>query len=247
GESFGAWRLGQDEELLGLVTSVNVACGWHAGDPVTMARTVCRACERGVAVGAHPGFPDLQGFGRRIMGVTPEEAYGFVLYQIGALAAFVRAAGARLVHVKPHGALYNMATKDRMLADAIGMAVRDFDPNLVLVALSGSELLRAGEALGLRVAAEAFADRGYEPDGSLTPRIRPGAVVENEEEAVARTLRLIKEGVVRSSQGVDVAIRAETICVHGDQPNAAILAWKIRQALEANGVELCSLAVERAK
>ena len=238
GESFGPWPMGRDEEVLPSVTSINVACGFHAGDPLVMRRTVRLAAERGVAVGAHPGLPDLQGFGRRTMAITPDEARGITLYQIGALDAFARAAGARLRHVKAHGALYNMAAKDRRLADAVASAVRDFDPSLVLVGLSGSELIKAGQGLGLACASEVFADRGVEPDGSLTPRGQPGAMIEDEELAVARVLRMVLEGRVTCSNGAEVAIRADTVCIHGDQPKALAFALRLREALTGAGVEV---------
>lgn len=238
GEGFGAWSMGQDGALLDMVTSANIACGAHAGDPATMARTVAAALAKGVAVGAHPSLPDLQGFGRRTMAITPEEARGLVLYQVGALEAFVRAAGGRLHHVKPHGALYNMVARDRALADAIAGAVRDFDPSLILVGLSGSELIRAGQTLGLACAQEAFADRGYEADGSLTPRSRPGALIEDEAEAVARALRMAREGRVTSRTGEDVALQADTLCIHGDQPRALGFARSLRQALSEAGIQL---------
>jgi len=244
GEGFGAWRMGQDEALLELVTSANIACGYHAGDPVTMARTVKAAVARAVALGAHPSLPDLQGFGRRNMAVTAEETYGLVLYQIGALHAFARAVGGRLHHVKPHGALYNMAARDRALADAIAQAVLDFDPSLILVGLSGSELIQAGSALGLACASEVFADRGYEADGSLTPRDQPGAMIEDEELAVARVLRMVREGKVASRTGEDLIIQAGTVCIHGDQPKALAFAKKLREALAAAGVEVRSFTPE---
>ena len=241
GESFGAWTMGRDEALLELVTSANIACGFHAGDPATMMRTVQCAAAKGVALGAHPSLPDLQGFGRRTMGITSEEARGLTLYQVGALEAFAKAAGTRLRHVKPHGALYNMAAKDRALADAIAGAVRDFEPSLVLVGLSGSELIRAGQEIGLRCASEVFADRGYEADGSLSPRGEPGAMITDEESAVSRVLRMVLEGRVESRTGVDVAIKAETVCIHGDQPKALAFARRLRKALEEAGVEVRAL------
>jgi UPF0271 protein len=241
GESYGAWTMGQDEALLELITSANIACGYHAGDPATMARTVARAAARGVAVGAHPSLPDLQGFGRRTMAVSPEEARGLVLYQLGALDAFARAAGTRVRHLKAHGALYNMAAKDRRLADAIAGAVRDFDPAVILVGLSGSELIRAGAAAGLACASEVFADRGVEPDGSLTPRGLPGAMIEDEELAVARVLRMALEGKVSGRDGRDVAIQADTVCIHGDQPKALTFARRLREALAGAGIEVMPL------
>jgi UPF0271 protein len=241
GESFGAWTLGQDEALLEHVTSANIACGCHAGDPATMARTVRAALAKGVGLGAHPGLPDLQGFGRRTMAITADEAYGLVLYQVGALAAFAKAAGGGLRHVKAHGALYNMAAKDDRLADAIARAVRDFDPALVLVGLAGSRLVQAGAALGLRCASEVFADRTYEPDGSLTPRSRPDALIEDEETAIARVVRMVRDGVVRCRTGLDVPVQAETVCIHGDQPRALVFARRLREALDAAGVPVRGL------
>ena len=241
GEGYGAWPLGQDEALLDLVTSANIACGFHAGDPATMARTVRWAVAKGVALGAHPSLPDLQGFGRRAMAVSPAEVRDLVLYQLGALDAFARAAGGRLRHLKAHGALYNMAARDRALADAIAGAVRDFDPALVLVGLSGSEQIKAGQALGLACASEVFADRGYEPDGSLTPRGRPDAMIEDEDLAVARVLRMVREGRVASRTGADVPLQADTVCIHGDHPKALAFARRLREALAAAGVEVLAV------
>ncbi len=238
GESYGAWTMGQDQALLDLVTSANIACGFHAGDPATMLRAVQLAVAKGVALGAHPSLPDLQGFGRRTMAVTPEETRGLTLYQMGALDAFAKAAQTRLHHVKPHGALYNMAAKDRSLADAIAGAVRDFDPSLILVGLSGSELIRAGERIGLRCASEVFADRGYEGDGSLSPRGQPGAMITDEDIAVARVLRMVLEGRVETRTGMEVALQADTVCIHGDQPKALAFARRLRSALEEAGVEV---------
>jgi UPF0271 protein len=241
GEGTGAWRAGQDDALLDLVTSANIACGFHAGDPSIMERTVKAALSRGVSVGAHPALPDLQGFGRRSMTISPDEAYSLVLYQIGALDAFVRAAGGKLHHIKPHGALYNQAAKDAGLADAIARAVRDFEPGLILMGLSGSELLRAGRALGLVCASEVFADRGYEPDGSLTPRGTTGAMIEDEGVAVSRVLRMIREGMVQSRTGEDVEVRADTVCIHGDHPQALAFARRLRKALAEEGVVVRTL------
>ena len=241
GESFGAWTMGRDEALLELVTSANIACGFHAGDPATMLHTVRCAAAKGVALGAHPSLPDLQGFGRRTMSITAEEARGLILYQVGALEAFARVGGARLRHVKPHGALYNMAARDRSLAAAIAGAVRDFDPSLILVGLSGGELIKAGQDIGLRCASEVFADRGYEADGSLSPRSEPGAMITDEEFAVARVLRMVLEGRVESRTGVDVPLQADTVCIHGDQPNALAFARRLRRALGEAGVEVRAL------
>jgi UPF0271 protein len=238
GESFGRWTLGDDARLMASISSCNVACGYHAGDPEVMRRTVRLAREHGVAIGAHPGLPDLAGFGRRAMSVSPAEVEDIVLYQIGALSAMVRAEGVRLQHVKAHGALYNMAIKDRGLADGIARAVAAFDPALLLFGLPGTELLRAGEAAGLPVAAEGFADRSYEADGSLTPRSQPGAVIDDPAEVVARAVRMAREGVAVSRTGEVVPMRVATICTHGDTPGSDALARRIREGLERAGVEV---------
>lgn len=238
GESFGAYTIGMDEKVIPFITSANVACGFHAGDPLVMQRTVALCKQSGAAVGAHPGFPDLQGFGRRQMKLTPAEAKACVQYQIGALKAFCDAAGVPLHHVKPHGALYNMAGKDRALADAICAAVKESAPGAVLLALSGSEMVKAAQAIGLPVANEVFADRGYRPDGSLVPRGTPGAMIEDEDEAIARVIRMVTEGKVTANDGTDIAIQADSVCVHGDGPKALAFVEKIGAALQAAGVEL---------
>jgi UPF0271 protein len=236
GESFGRWTLGSDTELMKAITSANVACGYHAGDPGVMRATVRLARAAGVAVGAHPGLPDLAGFGRRNMAVSAEEVEDMVLYQMGALAAIAACEGVRLQHVKPHGALYNMAVKDRGLADAIARAVRAFDAGLVLFALPGSELERAGRAGGLRVAREGFADRAYEADGSLTPRTRPGAVIHAPADVIGRAVRMARDGIVRATNGSDIPMRVDTMCTHGDTPQSHELARQLRAALEADGI-----------
>ncbi|HET7064083.1 MAG TPA: 5-oxoprolinase subunit PxpA, partial [Rudaea sp.] len=215
GESFGAWRMGQDAQVMPWITSANIACGFHAGDFSTMHQTVLLAKKHGVAIGAHVSLPDLQGFGRRELRVTPDEAYAMTLYQIGALAAFASAAETRVAHVKPHGALYNMAAKDAALANAIARAVRDFDKYLILVGLAGSALPAAGAAIGLRVAHEAFADRSYEADGSLTPRREAGAVIHDLDAAVAQAVQIATNGKVETRDGKIIDVRADTICVHG--------------------------------
>jgi UPF0271 protein len=238
GESFGAWRLGRDEEIMGYVTSVNIACGYHAGDPGTMRRTVQLAMRSGAAIGAHPGLPDLQGFGRREMAISPQEAHDLVLYQIGALQAFVRAEGGRLQHVKPHGALYNMAARDQALAGAIAEAVCRADPELILFGLSGSALIEAGQRVGLRTASEVFADRTYQADGSLTPRHRPDALVADAAAAVEQAMRMARTGKVATTQGQEITIEAHTICIHGDGPHALEYAMRIREALLAAGIRL---------
>ena len=236
GESFGAWSMGADAAVLGHVSSANVACGFHAGDPRVMHGTVQAALERGVAVGAHPSLPDLQGFGRRVMHISPQEAYDLVLYQTGALAAFCHALGGRLRHVKAHGALYNMAARDAMLAEAIAHAVRDFDPSLVLFGLAGSELVRAGRDAGLVVANEVFADRTYQPDGSLTARTQPNAVIHELQDALVQVECMLIEGSVRAVDGTRVAVEPDTICIHGDQPGAAEFARELRALLSRLGI-----------
>lgn len=238
GESFGRWTLGNDADVMKSITSANVACGYHAGDPGIMRQTVSLARAAGVAVGAHPGFPDLAGFGRRNLAATAREIEDFVLYQIGALAAIAAAEGVPLQHVKPHGALYNMAIRDRAMADAITRAVFSFDPGLIVFALPDTELLRAADAAGLRVAAEGFADRSYEPDGSLTPRSRPGAVIDEAHEVIGRAVRMARDGVIRASDGSDIPMRVETICTHGDTPGSHELTRQLRAGLEAAGMTI---------
>ena len=237
GESFGAYTIGRDAEVIPCITSANVACGWHAGDSLIMRRTVALCKENGVAVGAHPGYPDLIGFGRRNLSVSPEEAKAYVLYQVGALQAFCRAAGVPLKHVKLHGAFYNMAAKDPALARAVVDAVAEADDSLVLLALSGSEMIAAAEAKGLPSRSEVFADRGYRRDGTLVPRSQPGALITDEDEAIARVIRMVRDGVVTSVDGVDVPLRAESICVHGDGEKALLFVRRIRKALEEAGIE----------
>ena len=244
GESFGRWTLGQDAELMESISSCNVACGFHAGDPDVMRRTVRLAKENGIAIGAHPGLPDLVGFGRRTMSVTTQEVEALVLYQVGALAAIARAEGATLRHVKAHGALYNMAIRDRPLADAIARAVAAFDSSLLLFGLPGSELLRAGEAAGLPVAAEGFADRAYEPDGSLTPRSLPDAVIHDPDAVVARAVLMAREGVVVARNGDEVPMRVATICTHGDTPGSHLLTRRLREGLAQQGIKVRAVSGE---
>ena len=238
GESFGAWAMGADAQVMPWITSANIACGFHAGDFSTMRQTVALALEHNVAIGAHVSLPDLQGFGRRELRVSANEAYAMTLYQIGALAAFARAAGTRVAHVKPHGALYNMAAKDAALADAIARAVRAFDKDLILVGLAGSALPVAGAAIGLRVAHEAFADRRYEPDGSLTPRGEVDAVIHDIDDAVAQAVKIATKGIVETRGGSTLAIRADTICIHGDRTDAAVFARGLHEALAAAGASI---------
>jgi 5-oxoprolinase (ATP-hydrolysing) subunit A len=225
-----------DALIMPFITSANIACGAHAGDPGTMRRTVALAVEHGVALGAHPGFADREHFGRRERPLTPDDAYELVVYQIGALAGFAFAAGEKLQHVKPHGALYNMAVREAALADAIARAVRDVDSTLILYGLAGSALLRAGERLGLTVASEAFVDRGYMSDGTLAPRGVRGALLTDVEHAARRALRMVEEGRVESLDNGELRLRVETLCIHGDGAAAAEMARVVRQALVSAGV-----------
>ena len=241
GESYGAWKMGDDLAVLPFVSSANIACGFHGGDPATMRKTVAAAIEHGVAVGAHPSLPDLLGFGRREIRLSPQEAYDCVVVQIGALAAVAASQGGTLHHVKAHGALYNMAARDAALADAICRAMRDVNPELIVYGLAGSELIRAGQALGLRVAQEVFGDRSYESDGSLTPRSLPGAMIEDADASLRQVLSMVQRGRVATRQGTEVEVRADTLCLHGDQPGAAQFAKKIRADLEAKGVAIATV------
>jgi UPF0271 protein len=241
GESFGPWPMGQDEALMTSITSANVACGFHAGDPGVMRQTVALAKQHHVAVGAHPGFPDLVGFGRREMQATPREVEDFVVYQVAAIAGVAATQGVRLQHVKAHGALYNQACRDATLADAIARAVAALDRSLILFGLPGSELLRAGERTGLQVAAEIFADRAYEPDGSLASRRKPGAVIHDPSIVVERAVKMARDRVVVATDGSIVRLDAATMCLHGDTPGAAKLARAVREGLEAAGVTVAPL------
>jgi len=236
GESFGVYKLGVDEDILPFLTSANIACGFHAGDPGVMHKTVKLALANGVAIGAHPGLPDLIGFGRRNMEISPQEAYDMVVYQISALAGFVTAEGGIMQHVKPHGALYNMAAKRKDLSEAIVRAVYNVNPELILFGLSGSELVLAGEKIGLRTAHEVFADRTYQLDGSLTPRTQPGALITDQQQAVSQVIGMVKEGKVLSLQGKDICIKADTVCIHGDGSQALVFARLIREALEKSQI-----------
>lgn len=238
GESFGPWPMGQDAALMESISSANVACGFHAGDPGAMRVTVALAREKGVAIGAHPGFPDLVGFGRREMKASPAEVEDFVLYQVAALAGIAAAQGVALQHVKAHGALYNMACRDRALADAIARAVAAVDRTLILFGLPNSELIRAGEAAGLRTAAEVFADRAYDPDGSLTARSKPGSVIHDTASVVSRAVKMVRDKEVVATDGSTIVLQADTICLHGDTPGAAEHARAVRRGLEAAGIEI---------
>lgn len=238
GESFGAYKIGLDEQVIPYITSANVACGFHAGDPKVMAKTVAMCRQYGVQVGAHPGYPDLQGFGRRNMQVSPEDAKYDVMYQVGALKAFCDSEGIALHHVKPHGALYNMAGKDYRLALAICEGIKAIDPNLKIMGLYGSCMIQAAKDISLPYINEVFADRGYQADGSLVPRTQPGAMIEDEEIAIKRVIRMVKEGKVTAVTGEDIAISADSICVHGDGPKALEFVKRIRKELSEAGVVL---------
>lgn len=241
GESFGRYTLGMDDQVIPLITSANVACGYHAADPVVMETTMDRARAAGIQVGAHPGFPDLMGFGRRNMAVTPQEAKAYTLYQLGALEAFCRGRGMKMQHVKPHGAMYNMAAKDYDLSRAICEAIREFDDSLIVLGLSGSETIRAAQDLGLRAAQEVFADRAYEEDGSLVNRRKEGAMITDEELAIRRVIRMVEEGKVTAITGRDIPLQADSICVHGDGAKSLAFVQRIRQALAARNINLCPL------
>lgn len=232
GESFGSYSLGQDEAILDWVTSVNIACGFHAGDYNVMRKTVQLAKIKGVAIGAHPGFYDLMGFGRRKIQVNPGEVYNLVLYQIGALHAFAKAEGIKLNHVKPHGALYNLAAVDTFTAEAVVKAAASFDPGLKIYGLAGSELINVGRKNGLRVAEEVFADRTYQPDGTLTPRHQPGAIISNLAQAVQQVVTMVTRGVVVTADGSEVPVQADTICIHGDHEWSLAFVQKIYSELK---------------
>jgi len=236
GEAFGNYAMPNDEKLMDYITSANIACGFHAGDPAVMQQAVALALKKGVAIGAHPGLPDLQGFGRREMKITPNEAYQLTLYQIGALSAFVKAAGGELHHVKAHGALYNMAAKDSTLAKAIVQAVCDFDRGLILYALAGSKMIAEAEKAGIVIASEVFADRSYQDDGLLTPRSANNALITNEEDAVNQVLGFALKQEVKSANGNLIAVRAETVCLHGDGEHAVAFAKLIAERLKKEGI-----------
>lgn len=231
-----------DATIIAHVTSINIACGYHAGDPSMMRRTIQLAIDHGVAIGAHPGLPDRANFGRLAMDVSPQEVYDMVLYQAGALSAFARAADASVSHLKPHGALYNMAAKDAVMAEAIAVATRDFDPGCILVGLAGSELIRAGENARLKTASEAFADRTYQDDGSLTLRSSADALIHDPAIAAERVLKMVTRGTVITIQGTELPLRPDTVCIHGDSPGAVELAQTIRRRLEQQGIAVRNLA-----
>jgi len=236
GESFGAWKMGDDAAVMPYITSANIACGFHAGDPATIRQTVQLALERGVALGAHPSLPDLQGFGRRTMRISPQEMYDLVLYQAGAVEAFARAAGAKLHHVKCHGALYNMAAVDEGLSEAMVRAAKDL--GVMLYVLSNSRNYDIARQAGVPVAGEVFADRGYSDDGTLAPRNQPGGLIEDAAASVKQALAMIEDGVVTSLGGRRVPVAADTMCLHGDQPGAVAFAKALRAAFRERGIEV---------
>ena len=240
GESYGAWKMGDDAAVMPYITSANIACGFHGGDPATIRTTVKLAVEHGVAVGAHPSLPDLQGFGRRAMNISPQDMYDLVVYQAGAVEAFARAAGVRLHHVKCHGALYNMAANDEALSDAMARAVKDLGSGVLLYALSNSGMMRTAQKQGVRVAGEVFADRAYADDGTLAPRGRPGAMIEDANVAAARALEMVEKRYVTSLSGKPIPVSPDTLCVHGDQPGAVSFAKAIRKLFSERGVAVAA-------
>ena len=242
GESFGKYKIGNDELVIPVISSCNIACGMHAGDPIVMGKTVDMAIAAGISIGAHPGYPDLPGFGRRNMAIAPDDMYDYTLYQVGALMAHCKAKGARLAHVKPHGQFYNTAAIDMPLAEAVAAAVHDLDPSLVLVGLAGGCLIEAGKKAGLKVANEFFADRNYSDDGTLAPRSLPNATLTDESFAVERLIKVIEEGTLISINGKEIEIGCDTVCVHGDNERALQFAKLIRSTLTANGIEIAPVA-----
>lgn len=242
GESFGAYKIGMDDEVIKLVSSANVACGFHASDPMVMQKTVKMAGEAGIGIGAHPGYYDLMGFGRRNMVISPKEAYAYVTYQLGALYAFCKQNDVKLQHVKPHGALYNMAGKDYELSRGICQAIYDFDPKLILLGLSGSQMINAGRDIGLKCANEFFADRAYEDDGSLRARSKEGSMITDENEAIERVVKVLKTGCVTTYSGKELELKIDSICVHGDNAHALDFVKIIRERLSAEGIEIAPLS-----
>jgi len=241
GEAFGPYTIGRDGEIVGCVSSANLGCGWHGGDPLVMDDTIKLCKKNGVAVGAHPGFYDLMGFGRRNMSVSAKEAKAYLKYQLGALWAFAVSNGVSIQHVKPHGALYNMAAVDIELAQALAEAVHEVDPKLIFLGLANSCMITAAKACGLAVASEVFADRAYNPDGTLVARSKPGAVIHDTELCIARVVRMVKENKVEAITGEDVGLKPDSICVHGDTPKAVEFVKAIRKAFDDEGIEVKNL------
>lgn len=247
GESFGAYKLGMDETVIRYISSANIACAWHAGDPSVMSRTVGIAVEHGVGVGAHPGYPDLLGFGRRNMDCTMEELRDYVIYQVGALQAFCSVHGTHLQHVKPHGALYLTAVENEAVARAVAEAIVRVNADLLYVALAGAKgelMTRIGQEVGLKVVYEAFPDRAYSPEGTLVSRRQPGAVIKDPQAVSERALRMVQEGVVIAADGTTIPLEVQTLCVHGDNPKAVDLVRSIRETLEADGVAVKPMGKE---
>jgi UPF0271 protein len=240
GESYGAWTMGADAGVMPYISSANIACGFHAGDPATIRQTVRLAVDSGVAVGAHPSLPDLMGFGRRVMRISPQDMYDLVIYQAGAVEAFARAAGAKLHHVKCHGALYNMAAMDEGLSEAMIRAVRDLGSNVMLYALSQSKNFELAKKANIPVAGEVFADRGYSDDGTLAPRDKPGGMIEDPRASVKHVLCMIEEGHVTSLSGKRVPVAADTLCLHGDQPGAVLFAQTLRKVFAEKGITVAA-------
>jgi UPF0271 protein len=237
GESYGAWKMGADAEVMPFITSANIACGFHGGDPATIRKTVRLAVDHGVAIGAHPSLPDIQGFGRRVMKISPQDMYDFVVYQAGAVEGFARAAGSKLHHIKCHGALYNMAATDEGLSDAMARAAKDLG-NVMVYALSNSIMMKVVRKLGVPVLGEVFADRGYSDDGTLAPRDKPGGMIEDAAKSVKQALAMVEEGYVTSLSGKRITVAADTLCLHGDQPGAAAFAQQIRKAFSERKIEV---------
>lgn len=240
GESYGAWKMGADAGVMPFISSANIACGFHAGDPATIRKTVRLAVDSGVAIGAHPSLPDLMGFGRRAMRISPQDMYDLVVYQAGAVEAFARAAGAKLHHVKCHGALYNMAANDEALSDSMVRAVRDLGSGVILYALSGSRNFDIGRKAGIRVAGEVFADRGYSDDGTLASRDKPGAMIEDASVSAKQVLGMIEEGYVTSLGGKRMPVAADTLCLHGDQPGAVAFAQNLRKLFKERNIQVAA-------
>jgi len=239
GESYGAWKMGDDAAVMPFISSANIACGFHGGDPATIRKTVRLAIDHGVAIGAHPSLPDIQGFGRRVMKISPQEMYDLVVYQAGAVEGFARAAGSKLHHIKCHGALYNMAATDEGLSEAMARAAKDLG-NVRLYALSNSLMMKIAKQKGIPVSGEVFADRGYSDDGTLAPRDRPGGMIEDAAQSVKQALAMIEEGTVTSLGGKRVAVAADTMCLHGDQPGAAKFAAELRRAFKEKGISVAA-------
>ena len=236
GESYGAWKMGDDAGIMPLISSANIACGFHGGDPATIRKTVRLALDHGVTIGAHPSLPDIQGFGRRVMKISPQDMYDLVVYQAGAVEAFARAAGSKLHHVKCHGALYNMAATDEGLSEAMARAAKDL--GVMVYTLSNSTMMKVVKTKGVRALGEVFADRGYSDDGTLAPRDKPGGMIEDAAQSVKQALAMVEDGYVASLSGKRVPVAADTICLHGDQPNAVVFAKKLRETFAQKGIQI---------